>query len=106
MVAISQARRPVDARLESELSERGARLARCTSRLTDGDRQAERRVSTRGPRSVIATVCSKWADREPSAVTIVHRSGIVRVLGAPAFTIGSMAIVRPGVSFISRFGLP
>ena len=79
---------------------------RPTTRLTDGDRQADRRVSTRGPRSVIATVCSKCADREPSAVTIVHRSGIVRVLGAPAFTIGSIAIVRPGVSFIRRFGLP
>ena len=36
-------------------------------------------VRMRGPSSVIATVCSKCADRLPSAVTTVHRSDSVRV---------------------------
>src|SRR5918999_6507832 len=63
-------------------------------------------VSTRGPFSVIAIVCSKWAEREPSTVTIVHLSGSVRVAGPPALTIGSIASVSPGTSFTPRFGLP
>jgi hypothetical protein len=33
-------------------------------------------------------------------------SGIVRVTGEPAFTIGSMAIVSPACSRLPRFGLP
>jgi len=45
---------------------------------------------------VIAIVCSKCAERVPSTLTTVHRSGIVRVPGIPTFTIGSIAIVRPG----------
>jgi hypothetical protein len=51
-------------------------------------------------------VCSKCADREPSTVTTVHRSGIVRVDALPALTIGSMASVSPGTSFVPRLGLP
>src|SRR4051794_36645941 len=35
---------------------------------------AYRAVKTLGPESVIATVCSKCAEREPSTVTIVHLS--------------------------------
>jgi hypothetical protein len=54
----------------------------------------------------MATVCSKCAEREPSTVTTVHRSGIVRVPGPPAFTIGSIAMVNPGTSFVPRFGFP
>jgi hypothetical protein len=34
-------------------------------------------VSTTGPFSVIATVCSKYAEREPSAVQIVQPSGFM-----------------------------
>ena len=58
--------------------------------------RAHAAVSTRCPVSVIATVCSKCAEREPSTVTIVHLSGSVRVAGPPMFTIGSIASVRPG----------
>src|SRR5689334_4213054 len=46
-------------------------------------------VRTVGPSSVIATVCSKCAAREPSAVTTVHPSARVRVAGRPTVTIGS-----------------
>ena len=49
--------------------------------------------------------CSKCAERLPSAVTTVHLSGIVRVAGTPRLTIGSIAIVSPGTSFVPRFGL-
>src|SRR5262245_34043854 len=48
-------------------------------------RQAAR-VRTSGAPSVIATVCSKCAERLPSAVTIVQRSASVLVAGPPTFT--------------------
>ena len=57
-----------------------------------GRRSDHAAVSTRFPFSVMATVCSKCADREPSTVTIVHLSGSVRVIGLPTFTIGSIAM--------------
>ena len=44
---------------------------------------------------MIATVCSKWAARLPSAVTTVHLSSRVRVAGLPAVIIGSIASVIP-----------
>src|SRR2546425_158854 len=65
-------------------------------------------VSTRGgpPLSRMATVCSKWADRDPSSVTTVHLSSSVRMAAPPAFTMGSMASVMPGTSRGPRFGFP
>src|ERR1051325_5471614 len=44
----------------------------------------------------MATVCSKWAESEPSSVTTVHLSSRVRMSAPPRFTIGSMAMVIPG----------
>src|SRR5262249_49882861 len=38
-------------------------------------------VSTHGPFSVIATVCSKWAAADPSVVTAVQRSDKTCVSG-------------------------
>jgi len=54
----------------------------------------------------MATVCSKWADSDPSSVTTVHLSSRVRMSAPPTFTIGSMASVIPGMSRGPRFGLP
>src|SRR6185369_14272387 len=53
-------------------------------------------VKISGSPSVMSTVCSKWADNEPSCVTTVQPSSKVFVPGNPAFTIGSMAKVMPG----------
>ena len=58
-------------------------------------------VSTSGPSSVIATVCSEWAEVEPSRVTTVHPSAKVFV-SALLFYLGSTAMAVPGDSF-SRF---
>jgi len=44
---------------------------------------------------VIATVCSKCAESDPSAVTTVHLSGSVRVVGSPMVIMGSIAMVMP-----------
>ena len=44
-------------------------------------RKVTGRVRTSGPLSVIATVCSKWAAREPSAVTTVQPSSSSAVRG-------------------------
>ena len=55
---------------------------------------------------VTATVCSKWAESEPSSVTTVHLSSSVRISAPPTFTIGSIAIVIPETSRGPRFGLP
>ena len=64
------------------------------------------RVNTRGPSSVIATVCSKCAESDPSSVTIVQRSASVFVAGPPMFTIGSIAMVSPTDNRSRRFGFP
>src|SRR5262245_35982180 len=61
-------------------------------------------VKISGSPSVMSTVCSKWADNEPSWVTTVQPSFKVFVSGRPAFTIGSIAIVMPARSFL--LGLP
>src|SRR5678815_3180388 len=53
------------------------------------------RVSTQGPSSVTAMVCSKCADIERSLVTAVHLSSRTSTSGAPAFTMGSTAMTRP-----------
>jgi len=53
-------------------------------------------VKISGSASVIKTVCSKWADSEPSTVTTVQPSFNLFVSAAPAFTMGSIANVIPG----------
>ena len=65
-----------------------------------------RGVSTRGPFSVIATVCSKWADSEPSTVEIVQPSSCRITSGLPAVIIGSIAMVIPSASRGPRPGWP
>src|SRR6266540_1831802 len=57
-----------------------------------------RHVNISGSDAVINTVCSKWADSEPSCVTAVQPSFKIFTAGPPAFTIGSMARVMPGNS--------
>src|SRR5215831_19879926 len=51
--------------------------------------------STIGPSSVMATECSKWAERLPSLVTAVQPSSLTRTSGVPALIMGSMATTRP-----------
>src|SRR5450830_1305708 len=50
-----------------------------------------RRVSTRAPFLVTATVCSNWADSLPSAVTTVQPSSSVSTSSLPWLSMGSMA---------------
>src|SRR6478735_8909419 len=59
-------------------------------------------VKISGSDSVMSTVCSKWADNEPSCVTTVQPSFKIFTPGKPALTMGSMAIVKPGRSFSDR----
>ena len=49
----------------------------------------------RGPLAVMAMVCSKWAERLPSAVTTVHLSLSVRVAGLPTVIIGYGFVIPP-----------
>ena len=56
------------------------------------------RVKTHGPLSVTATICSKWAEYDPSFATAVHLSDSTFVSGLPALTIGSIANTIPGFS--------
>src|SRR6266568_7333332 len=58
-----------------------------------------RHVRISGSPLVIRTVCSKWADGLPSRVTTVHLSSRTRTPAVPMFTMGSMAMVMPGLSF-------
>ena len=55
-------------------------------------------VSTSTPASVTSTVCSHCADSEWSLVMTVQPSGSSRTWRLPAFTIGSMVKVMPGLS--------
>src|SRR3954451_8891544 len=59
-------------------------------------------VKISGSDSVMSTVCSKWADNEPSCATTVQPSFKIFTPGNPAFTIGSIAIVIPGRSRSDR----
>src|ERR1700704_2474582 len=52
-------------------------------------------VNTHAPSSVIATECSKCAERLPSAVTTVQPSSNTRTAPPPALSIGSMARASP-----------
>src|SRR5690349_6809031 len=54
-----------------------------------------RHVRISGPSLVIRTVCSKWAERVPSAVRTVHPSSSRRTSGPPMLIIGSIARVIP-----------
>src|ERR671936_3009810 len=63
-------------------------------------------VRIRGPASVTATVCSKWAASEPSRVEIVHPSSWTWTSGRPAVIIGSIASVMPSLSTGPRPGRP
>src|SRR5579859_6125347 len=56
-----------------------------------------------GSPSVMRTVCSKWADSEPSCVTTVQPSFKIFTPGPPALTIGSIAKVMPGRNFWLHF---
>src|SRR6202023_3368736 len=58
-----------------------------------------RHVRISGPSFVISTVCSKWADRVPSAVRTVHPSSRRRTSGPPMLIIGSIASVIPPFNF-------
>jgi glutamate formiminotransferase/formiminotetrahydrofolate cyclodeaminase len=71
-----------------------------------GDQAGVVRMRAGAPFSPTATVCSKWADSDPSSVTTVHLSSSVRISGPPTLTIGSMARVMPGISRAPRFGFP
>ena len=51
-----------------------------------------------GPDGVVATVCSQWAERRPSAVTTVHPSSRTAVSAVPMLNIGSMASAIPCLS--------
>src|SRR5438445_9869605 len=64
------------------------------------------RVSTSGPLSVTAIVCSKWAARLPSLVTAVHPSSRILTSQLPIVTIGSIASTMPGRSCGPRPGSP
>jgi hypothetical protein len=63
-------------------------------------------VRIRGPSAVIATVCSKWAASEPSALEIDHSSSCNTTSGPPAVIIGSIANVIPSASCGPRPGSP
>src|SRR5207245_1584325 len=123
-----------DREQECELGcEGGGRARRRGAHRGDRERAGERRIAVRAgaravaaggggaaasrqsatvrirgspPFSTIATVCSKWADSDPSSVTTVHLSSRVRISGPPTFTIGSIAMVIPGISRGPRFGFP
>ena len=44
---------------------------------------------------VMATVCSKWAERLPSRRHVVHSSSRILLPGLPMFAMGSMAMTMP-----------
>src|SRR5580704_13795743 len=64
------------------------------------------RVNIHGPFAVTATVCSKWAESLPSAVTAVQSSLRIFTAGPPTFTIGSIARTIPSCSRGPCPGLP
>ena len=60
-------------------------------------------VRISGSDPVMSTVCSKWADSEPSCVTTVQLSFNNFTSGKPALTIGSIAMVMPGFNLSRHF---
>ena len=75
----------------------GSRRRRAGAAAAGGAGGLTRQAAVRilGPFAVMATVCSKWAERLPSAVTTVHLSPSVLVTGLPMVIIGSIASVIP-----------
>ena len=63
-------------------------------------------VNTHAPSSVIATECSKCAERLPSAVTTVQPSSNARTAPPPALSIGSMARASPFCKRTPRPAVP
>ena len=62
-------------------------------------RRSSRPATARtGPFSVMATECSKWAERLPSFVTAVQPSSSMTTSGSPALIMGSMATTSPADS--------
>src|SRR3990172_362428 len=66
----------------------------------------QRTVRSRGSPSVTATECSKCAVNDPSAETTVHWSDNTLVLSVPINTMGSNAIVIPGLNTIPVPAVP
>jgi hypothetical protein len=64
------------------------------------------RVSTSTPVSVTRIMCSHWADRLRSRVTMVQPSGSSEMAALPALIIGSMVKIMPGLSSMPVPGLP
>src|SRR5260221_4033967 len=67
----------------------------------DGPVTSFGRVRIQGPIAVTATVCSKCAERLPSAVCASHSSRMT-TSGPPSFTIGSTAITIPSCNRAPR----
>jgi len=65
-------------------------------------------VSMSGPFSVIATVCSKWALRLPSAVRNTSQSAPALLIASsvPMLIIGSIQIVIPGFNLMPEPRIP
>ena len=77
--------------------QRGARLPGDGPRAAVPEVAGHRAVSTSGPSSVIAMVCSMWAPREPSALRSVQPSGSVKISSVVCRNHGSIAITSPGL---------
>ena len=73
-------------------------MARRAGRRSRANGASVAAVRIRGPSPVIATVCSKWAASEPSAVEIDHSSSCRTTSAPPAVIIGSIAKVIPSES--------
>ncbi|KAJ1681179.1 hypothetical protein LUZ63_023603 [Rhynchospora breviuscula] len=71
---------------------------RRSTRFGQSTPRYERSVSTIGPSSVIATVCSEWAPREPSALRSVQPSGSVMSSSVVWRNHGSRASTSPARS--------
>ncbi len=84
---------------------RTARSRRVRSPYDVRTRARRPAVRIRGPSAVIATVCSKCAASEPSALEIDHSSSCSTTSAPPAVIIGSIAKVIPSASCGPAAGL-
>src|SRR5262245_43223798 len=94
------ARLDVDARLDQQLR------VLLDSRIAHETTFEVAAVRMRGPSAVIATLCSKCAASEWSALEIDHSSSCRTTSGPPAVIIGSIAKVMPSASSGPRPGSP
>src|SRR6185503_13964855 len=83
---------------------RGNRLAQILAH--GGGGAPADRVRTSKPAGVTATVCSHWAERLWSLVTMVQPSASSRIAALPALIIGSTVKVMPGSSARPAPALP